>query len=189
MVQNPDFWEFSGIFNDFLNYPFLYLKLCSKIMEKVIRWFWFNFSDVVISYPSYPENCKAVNSFFSWCKRFMMICLTDWCVVYWHIWQEDYVVFFYLPHSLSFDLQNCFVNKQIIDLILFLFLSFIKVDNFFVYKVILQNVPEKNGKNDSGVFICINMWGNFGGKKMAKWIWECLFAYSNMWVYFRFCWP
>jgi hypothetical protein len=110
-----------------------------------------------------------------------MICLTDWCVVYWHIWQEDYVVFFYLPHSLSFDLQNCFVNKQIIDLILFLFLSFIKVDNFFVYKVILQNVPEKNGKNDSGVFICINMWGNFREQK-----WQS--GFGNVYLHIQTYW-
>ena len=86
--------------------------------------------------------------------------------------------FIYL--SLSFDLQNCFVNKQIIDLILFLFLSFIKVDNFFVYKVILQNVPEKNGKNDSGVFICINMWGNFREKK-----WQS--GFGNVYLHIQTC--
>ena len=122
MVQNPDFWEFSGIFNDFLNYPFLYLKLCSKIMEKVIRWFWFNFSDVVISYPSYPENCKAVNS------------------------QMDFVCLF-----LCF-----FVSLFLFWLLIIYFLS--------ITFVILQNVPGKNSKNDSVVFICINICGNFREK-------------------------
>ena len=34
--------------------------------------------------------------------------------------------------------------------------------------VILQNVPGKKGKNDSGVFICINMWGNFREEKCQE---------------------
>jgi hypothetical protein len=33
------------------------------------------------------------------------------------------------------------------------------------------------------------MWDKFRKKKMAKRIWKCLFVYSNMRVYFHFCWP
>ena len=62
-------------------------------------------------------------------------------------------------------------------------------DVFFVYYFRdFTKCTWKNGENYSGVFICINMWGNFR-EKNGRGELLCLFVYSNMWGFFRFCWP
>ena len=72
-----------------------------------------------------------------------------------------------------------------VSLFLFCFVVFFLSITF----VILQNVPGINSKNDSVVFICINMWQISWKKWQRKFGNVYLYIQTCERGYFCFCWP
>lgn len=104
--------------------------------------FCLHFSGVGISYPSYPENCKAVNS----------------------LMEEDYDIFFYWP-------MCCLLTHDGRIIIFFFYLR-----HSLSFRVFTKCTWKKRQKWFRSIYLHKRVM-QISWKKMAKWIWEYLFAY------------